>query len=1359
MKGQTEQLEPVPTIETDGWRGYEHFTDPTRLPFNTLAFPSINCLIPSKDKVVPRKGKTLLGQGFSSEEVEIGFDGFSQSEIDAGVIKEFSPYEFSSDADSSTAYNSSIQVDSTHYLNFWTGHEGSGFAQVVEVDLITGVIVDKGTPIQYESDLKGYNSCGQIDSNHFINFWTGPSFHGFVQVFEVDLTTYEITLKSTPLTFFAGGTFYNSCVKVDSNHYLNFWQDGDAVDGKAQSFAINLSTYAVTAVGSPLVFKASNVLFNSCGQVDSSHFINFFSDASGFGEAIVVTVNLSTYAVTIFITPITFDGVSNAFNGCIKVDSTHFLNFWRGTGGEGLAQVFNINIGGTSLTALGSAFQFDAGPDVGYNSPASFNDGINFMNFWTNGNSQYTQVITINASTGAFEALGSPFKFRNNKNGRFNSSVAVGNGINFMNFWVEAGNEGAVALFNVDLIINSSSLAHGCSGDNRILFASILTRNTGGGDQVTAVTYNGVAMTQAGKVALDAQRERYLYFLVNPDVEIFTAEDGIVVTTNNIDRSLIIAASSYFGAKQVAPSIMSTVGPSASVSTISISETPTIDNSWIVALFAGGSDYAGGLTEGANTILRGGNTNYQMADSGDPISPAALHTLTADFDSSTTAVALAIAFAPAGGTPEDKSWPIIGHKKRFTNDGGYIMEVRVVRTADVGMGDQIEVLLENPLTSLMQWYPITEKSNPLEQGDADRYYMDSFFDTNLNPALSFKNSRLVWVNGTKTIFSWSGGVNPITSIIPGVSVTGAIGKSWVSQGFPHITSIFDSTETRYIVINGIKYQVTGGWDTDTLLLSNTGGIEVGDIATAWIAPPLSNIPIQDVIVLPDTYPTIDFCKQNKNYMFYGSFQSRQLFMSNNFNREAIETITTGTSQVVYYNDLALPPTPDFSGSQIVIYTVTIDDDTVGANTFRWEYTTNGITTAGGTNVAITPGITQTLLSPAGDIGIIFGSKSFHNLGDAWKITASPAIGDSQSLGDVNTPPAWANFFYNLPRVPGQGYIFFLPANFFSMEQQEEDLYVCDQFGQWAYINTQIAADLQSETISFTPLKQISASKPIFPYMVSHMENYIVFVTENKTLDFIGRQVFLELPQMSYLSQPVALDFEALSFENGSIEYLNKILYITSPVESTMMMYDNRVENKYWQPLQVINENGILSIVDNTLITHSNFRDQSFNLFTGKSDNGAAFTVRARTCPTAFVKRVGRKYFPARWDSKFSSNSFIEGYIEGNPQLIYTVFLGVNDPNGQSHIVKPVILDNPADTASIGEDILAGHPLGNADPVFQGSYFNEIYRKFKPLLNYYFISLQVACNSKNHSYSILSLGVNMSFSPSGNNTLIGDREVL
>lgn len=67
-----------------------------------------------------------------------------------------------------------------------------------------------------------------------------------------------------------------------------------------------------------------------------------------------------------------------------------------------------------------------------------------------------------------------------------------------------------------DLVVSSLTWSHTCSGTNRLLVVGV-TINDGTSESVTGVTYNGVAMTSAGSVALSANGDEVsLWYLVNP---------------------------------------------------------------------------------------------------------------------------------------------------------------------------------------------------------------------------------------------------------------------------------------------------------------------------------------------------------------------------------------------------------------------------------------------------------------------------------------------------------------------------------------------------------------------------------------------------------------------------------------------------------------------------------------------------------------------------------------------------------------------------------------------------------------------------------------------------------------------------
>lgn len=751
----------------------------------------------------------------------------------------------------------------------------------------------------------------------------------------------------------------------------------------------------------------------------------------------------------------------------------------------------------------------------------------------------------------------------------------------------------------------------------------------------------------------------------------------------------------------------------------------------------------------------------------------------------------------------NKNWPIIGHKKRFTTAGGFSLEVRVTQSDDPNLQDIIEVLYPNPTTGVLQWYTIStgvwqptlrtlSPWNAISPG-VHRYYMDDWFDTNLNPSESLNASRLIWVNGLSYAFSWLGGIAPIVSVdgtpasapwfltvafgtiayrvlFPGSytvgesvfgSISGASGivvvsgivvgghetmtirnisatpflagesltgstsgyattiiyytppaNTWASLGFLDPTI---SGESSFININGIGYTVISGWNTDTLTMAITAGAipNVGDVAFSY--------PRADATPVP-----MDVCRQNQNYMFYGYWKSRRLFMSNAFSHDATATITNAQSSL---DNLLV--SGSFNSTGFNTYTILVTG-TGTPDTYQWSY--NGA--APTTGVSMTN--TAHLLSNG--ISVTFPETTGHTIGDTWTISVNQAVTN-----------AWINFYYSTPaRLPGEGYIYQLPSNFWAMEPQEDVMYINTDYGEWGTVQSTIAANLLTETVTYTPLKHAAASKVIFPYMISHMDNSLIFVTNNKKLDMIQRMKFLELPQIGNLSNPVQNDFEASSFDTGSsMEYHDKKLWINSAPEGRMLCYDEL--QKYWQPPQVIPENGILSVVENTLISHSNLRDQTFTLFNSNTqgDNGNNYEV---------IMRTGYDSGGDRYGKKASNTSFVEGYVSGNPTMNMNLFIDINGSTGiRSHVINPITVESQ-DAAPIGEGYLGETQLGS-DLYNPYPHFYEIDRNSLPIImNYRFLQYELNCTAKEHSYSWLNIGVNRVVSTIGNNDITDTPEI-
>lgn len=308
----------------------------------------------------------------------------------------------------------------------------------------------KLNPTDSFAGTAGDKAVAKIDDTHFIIFWSGEDVDGFVQVVEADLDTGEITPLGTPLEFDITVMRDVACIMIDANHFLAFWQ-GSGADGFAQVFTVNLTSWEVTAEGTPLEFDVTDNRYNSCAQIDANHFINFWAQAGGDGFAQVFEVNLGTWAVTNPAAVFTFDATSAFYNSCHSLgDGIHFINFWYRNGTSGFAQVFTVNTGTWEITAEGSSFAFGTSATF-YISAASLGDGEHFIAFWTGDDTDgFTQVFEVDPGTFAVSLAGNLLEFSTDSV-RYNSAISLGDGEHFVNFWRELGNIGMGQIFEVDL--------------------------------------------------------------------------------------------------------------------------------------------------------------------------------------------------------------------------------------------------------------------------------------------------------------------------------------------------------------------------------------------------------------------------------------------------------------------------------------------------------------------------------------------------------------------------------------------------------------------------------------------------------------------------------------------------------------------------------------------------------------------------------------------------------------------------------------------------------------------------------------------------------------------------------------------
>jgi len=345
---------------------------------------------------------------------------------------------------------SSVGIDDNRAIVFWQGTTAEGYTQVIYIDTETGVFSPLGAALNFDN-TGVLNEAIKVDANHFMNVWKDAASAGVAQIFEVNLTTNAITAMGTPFSFDANGYFNGSLSKVDANHFILFYGGGIGALGRALVFEVNLSTWAVTKPGSAIVFDGVSNYFNSSQPLgNGTHFVNFWRGSNGFAQAF--SVNLGTWAITAIGTPLTFATTAQYNSAQSLGDGKHFINFWAdGTGAWGATQVFNVNPSTFAITTAGTKYNFTKTTPAAYAlyiSSASFGDGIHFMAFWRDFNGYgYGNNFKVNLSTFNISITDPNLKLSDTYFIVQNNAILLSdhNIVNFSKFFNNSSTEGGVA--------------------------------------------------------------------------------------------------------------------------------------------------------------------------------------------------------------------------------------------------------------------------------------------------------------------------------------------------------------------------------------------------------------------------------------------------------------------------------------------------------------------------------------------------------------------------------------------------------------------------------------------------------------------------------------------------------------------------------------------------------------------------------------------------------------------------------------------------------------------------------------------------------------------------------------------------
>lgn len=243
----------------------------------------------------------------------------------------------------------------------------------------------------------------------------------------------------------------------------------------------------------------------------------------------------------------------------------------------------------------------------------------------------------------------------------------------------------------------------------------------------------------------------------------------------------------------------------------------------------------------------------------------------------------------------------------------------------------------------------------------------------------------------------------------------------------------------------------------------------------------------------------------------------------------------------------------------------------------------------------------------------------------------------------------------------------------------------DSFDQ---IDFHMSADNSAELARIIRYKTGTGAGLISRGAICPVKNNTVYISREPALDGLSESN-LEAPdgkKNTPISDLIKDDFDAYDFTHAHVKYFKRAIYIAIPASGVVLIYD--MMRNLWHPPQTIPVSR-LAIIGDQLYGHSSITNESYELFVGTDDNGAAIQQRA-----VFAYNNGGD----RSRLKNMSEYWSDGYITVGGTLDITINLGFNASLGAKNLT---ILGNdqtvtlPPVGSYLGTEALGEEPLGGS----------------------------------------------------------------
>lgn len=340
---------------------------------------------------------------------------------------------------------------------------------------------------------------------------------------------------------------------------------------------------------------------------------------------------------------------------------------------------------------------------------------------------------------------------------------------------------------------------------------------------------------------------------------------------------------------------------------------------------------------------------------------------------------------------------------------------------------------------------------------------------------------------------------------------------------------------------------------------------------------------------------------------------------------------------------------------------------------------------------------------------------------------------------------YLSYTFTSPRVPGEGALLTLDAPCKGFVTQEDAMYVAAGKDMWFQVVFTLSSDNTKEAVNIQKLKSGPRQGAISQELISQIKNSIIYVSNEPTLDTLGRVENINTPQSKPLSDPIKPDFKNYNFAGGNMVFFESQTFLSLPGEGVVLIYDH--ENQYWQPPQTMNV--ILSIIGGQLYGHSTVTDETFKLF-----DTDVYTHNGN--PIESIAAVSYNTFGNRTQQKRFDEYFWEGYasLETKIDITYKYDFG-----GFTQIIegKQIDMSNTdivfytESDGSFGKKPFGKNPIGSiTDSPQDLPKFRNIHSMNKP--GFYEMQVIISTATEGFRWSIISHGPNAMLSTSDSITI-------